>query len=125
MGLVRKKLAPGVDLLMEQTDHFKTGLLTVTLAVPLREETAGAYSLIPEVLYRGSSRHPDIESLCAATDRLYGASLGPVVRQRGECQCVSFMCGFIDDRYALDGMAVLEPAVMLTGELLLDPVVEN
>ena len=118
-------LASGVELVVTQTNQFKTGLLSVTLAVPLRKETATANALIPDVLYRGSRNHPNIESLCAATDDLYGASLGPVVRQRGESQCISFLCSFIDDRYALDGMAVLEPAAELMGEVLLDPVTEG
>lgn len=48
-------------------------------------------------------------------------SVGPGVRQRGESQCVCFSGSFIDDRYSLDGTAVLEPALALTGELLLDP----
>lgn len=120
-----KRLAQGVELACVRTDQFKTGLFSVTLAVPLRRETAAAGALIPEVLYRGSRRWPDIESISAAVDGLYGASFGPAVRQRGEIQCVSFLCSFIDDCYALDGSAVLEPAAELTGEMLLDPVVEN
>ncbi len=125
MDLIHKELLSGVDLVVNQTDRFKTGLLSVTLTVPMSRETATANALIPEVLYRGSRRHPDMERLSAATDQLYGASLGPVVRQRGDSQCVSFLCGFIDDRYALDGMAVLEPAAELMGEVLLDPVTEQ
>lgn len=120
-----RQLAPGVELLAVRTDQFKTGLFTVTLVVPLRKETATANALIPEVLYRGSRRHPDIASLSAAADSLYGAAVGVGVRQRGESQCVSVQCGFIDDRFALDGMAVLEPAIELAGEILLDPVTEN
>ena len=64
-----------------------------------------------------------MEKLSSAADALYGASLGPAVRQRGESQCVSFLCNFIDDRYALDGSAVLEPAAELMGEILLNPAV--
>lgn len=120
-----KQLAPGVELMVNRTDKFKTGLLSVTLTVPLRRETATAGALIPDVLYRGSSRYPDIEHLSAATDALYGASLGPMVRQRGESQCVSFLCSVIDDVYSLDGEAVLEPAAKLMGEVLLDPVLES
>lgn len=121
----RTTLAQGVELITTRTEQFKTGLLSVTLAAPLRRETATAYALIPNVLYRGSRLYPDIERLSAATDRLYGASLGPAVRQRGESQCVSFLCSFIDDRYALDGTAVLEPAADLMGEVLLDPLTED
>lgn len=125
MERIHQKLAEGVELVMTRTDQFKTGVLSVTLTQPLREETATANALIPDVLYRGSRRYPDIVSLSAATDQLYGASLGPAVRQRGESQCVGFMCSFIDDRYALDGTAVLEPMATLMGEILLDPVTEN
>lgn len=120
-----KQLAPGVELLAVQTSQFKTGLFTVTFVVPLRKETATANALIPEVLYRGSRRHPDIASLSAAADNLYGAAVGVGVRQRGESQCIGLQCGFIDDRFALDGMAVLEPAIELVGEILLDPATEN
>ena len=125
MEQYQKQLADGAELMVNRTDKFKTGLLSVTLTVPLRRETATAAALIPEVLCRGSRRYPDMERLSAAADALYGASLGPVVRQRGESQCVSFLCGVIDDRYALDGSAVLEPAAGLLGEVLLDPAEEN
>lgn len=120
-----KRLADGVELAVNQTDKFKTGLLGVTLTIPLGADTATAGALIPEVLGRGSRNYPDMEKLSAAVDALYGASLGPAVRQRGESQCVSFLCSFIDDRYALDGSAVLEPAAKLMGEVLLDPVLQD
>ena len=120
-----KRLADGVELSAIQTDKFKTGLLAVTLTIPLSGETATAGALIPEVLSRGSRNHPDMARLSAATDALYGASLGPAVRQRGESQCVSFLSSFIDDHYALDGSAVLEPTAALMGEVLLDPVLQE
>ena len=119
-----KRLTNGVELMVNRTDKFKTGLLSVTLTAPLHRDTATAGALIPDVLYRGCRRYPDMERLSAATDTLYGASLGPAVRQRGESQCVSFLCSVIDDCYALDGSAVLEPAAGLMGEVLLDPVTE-
>lgn len=117
-----KCLAQGVELVCVRTDRFKTGLFSVTLAVPLRRETAAAGALIPEVLYRGCSKYPDIESISAAVDGLYGASFGPFVRQRGESQCIGFLCSFIDDCYTLNGSALLEPAAELLSELLLKPL---
>jgi len=125
MEIHHKELAGGVELVMVRTDKFKTGAFSVTLAEPLRAETATANALLGEVLCRGSRRHPDIQAISRASDELYGASVGPSVRQRGETQCVCFTASFIDDRYALDGTAVLEPVLALTGELLLDPLRED
>ena len=62
-----KRLADGVELAVTQTDKFKTGLLAATLTIPLSADTATAGALIPEVLYRGSRPHPDMEKLSAAT----------------------------------------------------------
>ena len=119
------QLASGVELISVCTDQFKTGLFTVTLTVPLCKEHATANALIADVLYRGSRKHPDIVSLSAATDDLYGAALEIGIRQRGESQCICARCSFIDDIYALNGMEVMEPAIELVGEVLLDPAVED
>lgn len=119
------ELAPGVSLLKERSERFKTSLFSVTLAVPLRKETATANALIPEVLYRGCSRCPDIESLAAETDRLYGAAVGVGVRRRGEMQCITLRCSVADERFVPGGERLLEGAIALLGELLLDPVLEK
>ena len=121
MEMFHRPLADGVELVSVRTDKFKTGVFSVSLAVPMAAETVTGNALLGDVLYRGSRAHPDIEAISRATDELYGASVGPGVRQRGESQCVCFSGSFIDDRYSLDGTAVLEPALALTGELLLDP----
>lgn len=122
MEVFRKVLTAGTELVSVRTDKFKTGVFSVSLAGPMTAETVTANALLGDVLYRGSRKHPDIEAISLATDELYGASVGPGVRQRGESQSVCFSASFIDDRYALDGTAVLEPVLGLVGELLLDPV---
>lgn len=125
MEIKRTFLADNVELVSVGTDKFKTGVFSVSLVVPMRRESVTANALIGDVLYRGCRRCPDIESISLAADELYGTSVGPSVRQRGESQCVSFSASFIDDRYSLDGTAVLEPVLDLVGELLLNPVTEN
>ena len=119
------QLASGIELITEQTSHFKSSLFSVTLTVPLRRETATPYALIPEVLYRGSCNYPDISSLSAVTDSLYGASMEVGVRQRGECQCICMRCSYIDAEYTFDRSDLLRPAVELIAEILLNPLTEN
>ena len=66
-----------------------------------------------------------MESISAALDELYGGAIEPVVRKKGETQCVGFVASFLDDAYALEGEAILEPAAKLIGELLLNPRTEG
>ena len=123
--VTRRELFPGVWLRAVHTNKFKSSYLSVTLMTPLNRETAGANALIPEVLRRGSAVHPDMESLSAALDELYGGAIEPVVRKKGETQCVGFVASFLDDAYALKGEKILEPAAALLGELLLKPYTQD
>lgn len=123
--VTRRELFPGVWLRTVHTSKFKSSYLSVTMLAPLRAETAAAYALIPSVLRQGTAVHPDMEHISAALDNLYGGAIEPVVRKKGETQCVGFVASFLDDAYALEGEQILEPAARLLGEVLLKPRTEN
>ena len=106
--VTRRELMPGVWLRSIHTGKFKSAYLSVTLLTPLEAETASENALIPAVLRQGTADHPDLESLSAALDELYGGAIEPVVRKKGETQCVGFVASFLDDAYTLEGETVLE-----------------
>ena len=118
----RREIMQDVFLTYLPADRFKTSRMTVQLIAPLRKETAAANALLPAVLRRGTVRCPDMESLSAALDTLYGATVDYTVRKKGERQCVGFAAGFIDDAFTPHGEKLLEPVARMMGELLLDPV---
>ena len=95
--------------------------MSVNLIIPLARETAAMSALLPHVLRRGSAVHPDMESIAELTDDLYGARIEPIVRKKGELQCIGFYADFIDDDYVTAGDRVLERVTELIGELLLRP----
>ena len=125
MDSVRRELMPGVYLNYVHATKFKTGLLSAQLITPLDEKTVAPGALTPAVLHRGTTRYPDMRSLSTALDLLYGASAAHTARKKGENQCLGFIAGFIDDKYALGGERLLEPMAEMLGELLLDPVTKN
>ena len=104
---------------------FKTSRLTVNLITGLERAGASANALLPAVLSRGTVRHPDMESLSAAMDTLYGATVDSVVRKKGERQCIGFAADFIDDAFTPHGERLLEPVAELMGEMLLEPLTRN
>ena len=121
----RRELSPGVWLRAVHTQKFKSAYWSVTLMTPLKRESAGVNALIPYVLRRGTAVHPDMETLSAALDELYGGAIEPVVRKKGETQSVGFAASFLDDAYTLKGEKLLESAAALLGELLLNPCTQD
>jgi len=119
---VRKEIMPWVALTCVQTDKFKTNCLSINLLTQLRRETASLNALVPRVLRRGSKSYPDMETVAKHLGGLYGASLEPYVRKKGEIQTVGFGANFIDDKYAPGGEKLLEQIVEMIGEILLSPV---
>ena len=114
-----------VSLRTINTKKFKSNWLSITFSIPLEKETAALSALVPQVLRRGCARHPDMMALSAALDELYGGAIEPVVRKKGDTLCIGFVTSFLDDVYAPDGSAILEPAVALLSEILNAPATEN
>ena len=75
------------------------------------------------MLLRATAQHPDIRSISAHLDELYGASLGPLVRKKGEVQTTGFFADFIEDRFA--GAPVFRQTAEFLGEVLLEPALQN
>lgn len=83
MNESRKEIMQNVFLTYLPADKFKTSALSAHLVTPLKKETASANALLPAVLRRGTMRCPDMESLSAALDTLYGAQIDYTVRKKG------------------------------------------
>ena len=91
----------------------------------MRREEAYKNALLSAVLLRGTRQHPDLRSITQRLDDLYGAAVSTLVRRVGDYQTVGLYCGFMDDRFALPGDAVLEPLVDFVREILLDCPLED
>lgn len=96
----RLEIMPGVWLNMVQTNRFKTGCFSINLLRPLRRETAAPNALIPSILLRGCEQYPDMQSISQRLDTLYGASVGTLIRKKGEVQSVGLYADFLEDVYA-------------------------
>ena len=118
-------LRPGITLRCFPDNRFKQSCLSLQFVRPMRGEEASLNALLPAVLLRGTKKRPDLRAIVLRLDDLYGASVGTQVRRVGDYQTTGMYCSFIEDRYALDGDAVLQPMVEFLEELLLEPVLED
>ena len=116
-----RQIGNGVRLTAVQTNKFKTSLLAVQFLVPLQKETAAKNALIPAILRRGTQQCPDMQSLSAALDEMYGATVEPILRKKGETQAVGFLGSFLDAAYIPGQSNMLKDAAELMASLLLRP----
>lgn len=116
----RIEILNGVMLTAVQSTKFKTGAISIQLLRPLCREEASANALLPNVLLRGTEHYPDMRSISAALEELYGAEVGGIVRKKGEVQSVGLFAEFLDDRFA-DGCAVTKAMIDLLADILLCP----
>ena len=119
------QLFPGVTLRCCRDERFKQGVLSLQLLRPMCREEAALNALLPAVLLRGTKSAPDMRSITLRLDDLYGAAVGALVRRIGDIQCTGLSCGFIDDRFALEGDTIFAPMMAFLEQLLLDPVTDG
>lgn len=119
------RLAPRVTLRAMQTDKFKTACFSINFVRPHCAETAAEDALLPSVLLRATERYPDIGSISAALDELYGATFGTLVRRKGEIKLTGFYADFIEDDFLPDGDEVFRPMVDFAREVLFHPFTED
>ncbi len=113
------QLFPGVTLRCFPDPRFKQGCLSVQFLRPMGRDEASLNALLPAVLLRGTEQAPDLRAITLRLDDLYGASVGALVRRIGDYQTTGLYCSFMDDRYAMDGDAILEPMIGFVQDLLL------
>ena len=119
----RLELLPDVYLTAVQTSRFKTACFSLSFLRPLRAGEAAMNALLPSVLLRGSEKTPSIRAIADRLDELRGASIGALVRKKGEIQLTGLFADCLEDQYA--GEAVFSHLLDFVSELLFCPRTEH
>ncbi len=115
-----RMIADKVRLVSVATDSFKTGRITVSMALPMDEKMA-ANSLLIYLLKRSCKEYPDFSLLNGKLDELYGASLSAGVARAGESQVLSLSLTCLDDRFALTDESITEQCAELLASMIFNP----
>ncbi len=121
----RIQLRPGVYLRAIQTEKFKTACLSLNFVRPLTAVEAPLAALLPSVLLRGTAHYPDIRAISSFLDAHYGASVGTLVRKKGEILTTGFYADFLEEKFLPKGEQIFSPMLAFLGELLFAPCMEN
>lgn len=118
-------LAPGVRFCTVRASKFKTCRISVSIAAPLRKETASANAMLPFLLHRCCEKYPDFTTMNEKLAEAYGARISAGVEKAGEAQVMRISLTCIADRFAFDGDGAVRGCVKLLCELLFHPHAEN
>lgn len=118
-------LGPGITLRCVRDSRFKQECISFQIVRSMAAEEAAMNALIPNVLLRGTRKHPDLRSVTRQLDDLYGAAVSPVTRRLGDYQATGIYCSMMDERFALPGDRVRENVIAFLGELLFDSPLQD
>lgn len=123
----RYDIAHGMTLYARQTDRFKTGMLSLSMARQTEADHAPATSLLFSTLKRGTARYPSLARINERLDLLYAASLAPRNYRCGDRQIVGMSTEFLDSRYLDDPEAgdILDGCVEMMAQMLLYPLTDE
>ncbi len=125
MTPTRLKVADNIELSAIGTDKFKSGLLTLTVSLPLTKENIAYNMLLTSVLKRGTESYPTIAELNRRLDELYSSSLDIRSARLGKNLTLTLSADMLDSCYVPDGTDVLGGVLDLIAETMFKPRLEN
>ncbi len=121
MTVKQHRIASNIRLSHIQTEMFKTGVLTVTLTLPLTKEHLALGQLLPAVLRRGTNRFPTMASIHKRLDELYASVVEIRCNRFGSNLSLSFSAEVLDCAFIPEPIDVLDGVLDMIAELLLHP----
>lgn len=120
-----RRLSNAAILRSYMDPRFKTMRISVNMLVPMRQETAAQYGILPGMVTRATGKYPSLAALNRRLSQLYGASFGAGVRKLGAFQCLSVSIGGISSRYAFGGEDMFAELSELLFSALLHPLLDE
>lgn len=119
------RIADGVNFHAMEDDKFRVAKIAVNFIVPMDEQSAADYAIVPFLLRKGHKGLPDFTALCEKLAMLYGATLSADVSRIGGNQVIEISITALDNRFTLGGEDVAGETARLLCDLISAPNVEN
>ncbi|SDY37504.1 EF-P 5-aminopentanol modification-associated protein YfmF [Thermoactinomyces sp. DSM 45892] len=114
-----------IHLHLWKTDKFKTTSIMLKINSPLSEETVTARALIPEILQSGTMDYPNRTMIKQKLDDMYGAVLMTDIQKNGDHHVITFRIDVVSERYLSSKVSLLQEALLLLHQIVMDPCLEN
>ena len=105
--------------------RFKSNRLSIHFVLPMEEARRAGRAILPYLWVKRCQTYPDMTSLSCRLAELYGAGLGAKVDKLGQNQVLSLAITGLDDRFTLEGEAMLTQCAQLLRDLVQQPYLED
>ena len=123
----RHEVGRGMTLYAWQTDRFKVGMLSLSMAKQTDADRSPATSLLFSALKRGTERYPSLGRINERLDELYASSLVTRNSRCADRQVVGFAVEFLDNRYLDDPQAenIADGCAEMMAQMLMHPLTDE
>lgn len=125
MKITTNKINGSVILDHICTDKFKKARFSVTFSLPADIKYYAAGALLFPVSMRGTEEFADFASLCRRCDELYAADIADTASSRGGVLFRGLRAGMLDNKYAEDGVDILDGTMHVMSQIILAPVMSE
>lgn len=105
--------------------RFKSNRLSLHFVLPMEDAARSSRAILPYLWVKRCQAYPDMTSLSCRLADLYGAGLGAKVDKLGQNQVLSVAVTGLDDRFTLEGEAMLSQCAQLLCQLVEQPYLED
>ena len=125
--LTRHAVGQGMTLYAWQTDRFKVGMLSLSMAKQTDADRSPATSLLFSTLKRGTERYPSLGRINERLDELYASSLVTRNSRCADRQVVGLATEFLDNRYLDDPQAenIADGCAEMMAQMLMHPLTDE
>ncbi len=119
------EVCPGVRLRAVRTDRFKSGMLAVSITLPIDRETTPLTTLLLSVLRRGTVKYPTLCDINRRLDYLYGTELAIRNFYRGDKQIIGFSAELLDPSYLPGACELTADVLDVMTQILFHPLLDE
>ncbi len=112
----------GLSLSSISTDKFKSGVLTLSLCLPLTARDYLYSLLLSGVMRRGTQRYPSMAQINKHLDMLYATAVDIQTVIRGDVLCFTLSAEMLEPRFSLDGTDISDAVIATLADILFFPL---
>ena len=119
------EIKEGIKFHHINTNLFKTNLLAIFLATPLKRETVTLDALLTSVLRRGTENMPSQDVISKKLEEMYGASFNCGIEKSGDNHIIKFYLEAVSDEFLPQKEELTKKCLDIIFDIVFNPLKEG